>query len=336
MPVRFAHIVAFAAASTGLVLTGCDQPAPINDMAVVEDSSAVAAYVDGEPIYVSDVILAAEAEGSIEEGDELEPDSAEFNRILDGLIDVRLMAMEAEARGLNEDPQARFRLQSIRDNTLSNILIETVVAERVDEAAVRKMYEAQIAISELGEEAHVRQIVVPTKTDMDAIMAELDSGTDFAVLASQKSIDESTRLEGGDLGYLSEDSVPPAFAQAISSTATGGISRPFETSNGWRVLKIEERREEAPPSLEELRGPILNYLGMIEIDKLLKQLRSESQIDRKSNASAAPLRTDPFSIAPEEEDDEPPPRVEAQADPGPAASDEPAEAPAEGSEGETP
>lgn len=316
MPVRFAHVLALAVASTGLVLAGCEQPAPVNDLAVVEDSSAVAAYVDGEPIYASDVILAAEAEGAIEEGDGLEPDSAEFNRVLDGLIDVRLMAMEAEARGLNEDPKARFRLQSIRDNTLSNILIETIVAERVDEAAIRKMYEAQISITELGEEAHVRQIVVPTKADIDAVIAELNSGTDFSVLASQRSIDESTRLEGGDLGYLSEDSVPPAFAQAIKATATGGISRPFETSNGWRVLKIEERREESPPALEELRGPILNYLGMIEIDKLLKQLRSESQIDRKSNASAAPLRTDPFSIAPEEEDD--PPRIEAQADPAPA------------------
>ena len=315
MQVRIAQIAAVLAASAGLGLSGCDQPAPLTEMAVVEDSSAVAAYVDGQPIYASDVIFAAEAEGAIEAGDALEPDSPEFNRVLDGLIDVRLMAMEAEARGLDEDPQSRFRLQSIRENTLSNILIETVVAERVDEAAVRKMYEAQIAISELGEEARVRQIVTATKSDMDQVIAELDSGVDFAIVASQQSIDEPTRLEGGDLGYLKEDEVPPAFAQAILATATGGVSRPFETTNGWRILKVEERREEAPPSLEELRGPILNYLGMIEIDKLLKQLRSESAIDRRSSASAPALRTDPFSIAPEEEDvDEAPPRIEAQAE----------------------
>lgn len=149
---------------------------------------------------------------------------------------------------------------------------------------------------------------------MDAVIAELDSGVDFAVVASQRSIDEVTRLEGGDLGYLTEDEVPPVFAQAISATATGGVSRPFETGGGWRILKIEERREEAPASLEELRGPILNYLGMIEIDKLLKQLRSESQIDRRADASAPALQTDPFSIAPEEEDagDAPAP-VERQA-----------------------
>lgn len=314
MPVRQIHVSAVVAASIGLFLAGCEQPAPLNDIAIVEDSSAVAAYVDGEPIYASDVIFAAEADGAIEEGDSLEADSPEFNRILDGLIDVRLMAMEAEARGLNEDPQSRYRLQSIRDNTLSNILIETVVAERVDEAAVRKMYEAQIAISELGEEAHVRQIVTASREDMDAVIAELDSGVDFAVVASQRSIDEVTRLEGGDLGYLTEDEVPPVFAQAISATATGGVSRPFETGGGWRILKIEERREEAPASLEELRGPILNYLGMIEIDKLLKQLRSESQIDRRADASAPALQTDPFSIAPEEEDagDAPAP-VERQA-----------------------
>lgn len=315
MPVRAPQALSATAAIAALFLAGCEQPAPLTELAVVEDSSAVAAYVDGEAIYASDVLYAAEAEGAIERGDVLEPDSPEFNRVLDGLIDVRLMAMEASARGLDEDPQSRFRLQSIRDNTLSNILIETIVAERVDEAAVRKMYEAQIAISELGEEAHVRQIVTATKADMDEVIGQLDAGVDFAVVASQRSIDEATRLEGGDLGYLTEDEAPPAFAQAISATATGGVSRPFETSGGWRILKVEERREEAPPSLEELRGPILNYLGMIEIDKLLKQLRSESQIDRRADASAPALQTDPFSIAPTESEGDTPPRIEAQAGP---------------------
>ncbi len=306
-----------------LGLSACDDSTPLTEIATIEESSAVAAFVDGDPIYVSDVMLAAEAEGAIEPGDELEVDSAEFARVLDGLIDVRLMAMEAQARGLDEDPYSRYRLQAMRDNTLSNILIETTIDERVDEAAIRKMYDAQIAISELGEEAHVRMIAVATKTDMDAVLEEMKTGVDFAVLAAQYSIDESTRLEGGDLGYLTEDEVSPQLARAMSSTATGGVSQPFETSTGWHVIKVEERREEAPPSLEELRGPILNYLGMIEIDKVLKQLRSESNIDRRASSIAAPLVTDPFSIAPESQPNDLPPKIEAQARPSASETPEP-------------
>lgn len=307
------HPLKMAATALSLVfLASCEAPVQPTEELIVEENSAVAAYVDQDPIFVADVILAAEADGVISPGEELEFDSPEFGRILDELIDVRLMALEAKARGLDEEPFARYRLQAMRDNTLSNILIETVVEERVDEAAVRKMYEAQIAISELGEEAHIRQIVTATKADMDAVMAKLADGEDFVVLAAKNSIDEVTRLEGGDLGYLNEDMVTPAFAQAMKATATGAVSRPFETSVGWRILKVEDRRTEAPASLEELRGPILNYLGMIEIDKMLKQLRSESTIDRRSSAQAAPLNTDPFAIAPETTNT--PPQIEASAD----------------------
>ena len=282
-----------------LAVTGCEKPAAVSEISPTEESSAVAATIDGNPIYVSDVLLAAEEEGIIDSGDTLEVDSPEFNRILDQLIDVRLMSLEAQARGLDAEPHARYRLQAVRENTLANILIETIIAERVDEAAIRKMYDAQIAIADPGEETRVRQIVTATKADMDGVVEELNKGADFAVLAAQKSIDESTRLDGGDLGYLDVDTVSPQLAQAMKSTATGGISKPFETSDGWMILKIDDRRPEAPPSLEDLRGDILNYLGMDEINRELKQLRSESDIVRRTSSQAPPLQTDPFSIAPE-------------------------------------
>lgn len=294
MTVRTPIQIAAAFILAAGILQGCDRSTPIAEAASVVDSSTVTAMVNGEPIYVSDVLLEAEAQGVKDPGSELEVDSGDFHKVLDQLIDTKLLAIEAKARGLDEEPQARHRLETARDSILGNILVDTIVADKIDESAVRKMYEEQIKIWELGEEARVRQIVTATKPEIDDIVAQLQRGGDFSVLASQKSTDEETRLEGGDIGFVTDEDVTPEFARAIKSTPTGGVSKPFETSTGWRVVKVEERRQERPPSLEELRPKILSYLTMLQIDETLRQLRSEANVERSTKPKNAPLDTDNF------------------------------------------
>ncbi|MEP7210182.1 MAG: peptidylprolyl isomerase [Alphaproteobacteria bacterium] len=277
--------------------------------------STVAAMVAGQPIYVSDVQLEAEAQGVAEAGKPLEFDSAEFNRVLDQLIDIKLLAQEAVGRQLDQDPQARHRLDAAREHILGNILVETVVAERVDEAAIKKMYDSQVAIWEGGDEVHVRHIVSASKDDADKILAKLQGGADFAVLASKESIDQATRLEGGDLGYITEDEAPPELQKVIKSTPVGGISKPFQTSMGWHVAKIEDRRKQPPPTLEELRAPILTHLTTMQIGEVLKELRTKAKIQKMNSPQNAPIDTDPFTLAPVIPDNKvaPAPPLEASA-----------------------
>jgi len=327
-----------------LGLAACGKSVPKGEDAAVADPSAVAALVNGQPIYVSDVELEAKVQDLIDQGERLEVDSAEFNEILDQLIDVKLLAMEAMSRGLDEEPESRHRLASARDNILGNILVDRVVEERVDEAAIKKMYETQIAIWELGEEAHVRHILAPTKEEVDKIAAELKGGVDFAVLASRKSADEATRMEGGDLGYMTAEEATPEFARVIRDTPTGGISKPFETDMGWHIAKIDERRKEQPPSIEELRGPILKHLTMMQIGEVLKELRTEAKIEKQTSPRNSTLDVDPFETPAEEPAAKPdpapvpalvPPSFEASA-PRPPVSESRDAAPAATPPAETP
>jgi peptidyl-prolyl cis-trans isomerase C len=282
----------------GVFLAACSKEAPRPGATAGVVDSTVAAMVGGQPIYVSDVQLEAEAQGVTEAGKPLEFDSAEFNRVLDQLIDVKLLAQEALGRQLDQDPQARHRLEAAREHILGNILVDTIVAERVDEAAIKKMYDSQVAIWEGGDEVHVRHIVSASKDDADKVLAKLQGGADFAVLASKESIDQATRLEGGDLGWISEDDASPELQKVIKSTPVGGISKPFQTSMGWHVAKIEERRKQPPPTLEELRDPILKHLTMVQIGEVLKELRTKAKIQKMNRPQNAPIDTDPFTLAP--------------------------------------
>jgi len=334
---------AAAALLACLTLTGCgEEQAPAEREAASADPSAEAATVNGQIIYVSDVELEARMKGLIQEGETLEPESAEFNEVLDQLIEIKLLAMEAISRGLDEEPEARHRLLTARDNILGNILLEHVADEKVDEAAIRKMYEAQVQLLVLDDEAHVRHILAPTKEAIDKIAAELKAGADFAVLASKRSTDQATRMDGGDLGYMTADDATPEFAKVIRETPSGGISRPFEDQMGWHVVKIDEVRKEQPPSIEELRGPIVQFLRRTQLEEILKQLRSEAEISKKTSprnsrldapdeprAAPAPAAPAPAIIAPPQPEatapvtpapTTPAPTTPAPATPAPAAT----------------
>src|SRR5215470_4280260 len=119
---RLFSVAAAGTLALGLTLTGCGKPAPKGAEAAAADASAVAAVVNGEQIYVSDVLMEAEMEDLTgPDGKGLEVDSAEFNEVLDKLIDIKLLAMEAKSRGLDEEAMSRHRLETARENILANI-----------------------------------------------------------------------------------------------------------------------------------------------------------------------------------------------------------------------
>lgn len=280
-------------------LAGCggeDAPVPA---AVSVDRSAEAATVNGQIIYVADVELEARMKGVIGDDETLEPSSVEFDEILEQLIEVKLLSMEAIARGLDEDPEARHRLETARDNILGNVLLEVIASERIDEAAIRKMYETQVALLEqqMENEARLRHILAPTKDAIDKIAAELKGGADFAVTAARRSADEATRMDGGDLGYLTAADASPEFARVIRDVPQGGVSRPFEDAEGWHVVKVDEVRKRRPPSIEELRERIERYLKAQQLEQILKELRGDATIVKR-NAPHGARPSQPATVRP--------------------------------------
>ena len=254
-------------------------PTPVSSASeLAEDEEAVAARVNGSKIFVHDVQMEAEAQGFIAPGELLEPTSPLFTMVLNSLIDDVLLAQEAHKRGLNRDPYVQHRIKVLSNRLKGNALLESIV----DETTIRQYYEKAVNLKELklGNEYRIRQIVVPTKQAADELLQSMDSDTDFAVLASNVSIDEATRMEGGDLGFVNPDSVVDSLANAMVNTPVGGVSRPFLTDSVWRIIKVEEKRVEATPSLAELRDDIHDFLIASKLEELLTQVQRNADIIR--------------------------------------------------------
>jgi peptidyl-prolyl cis-trans isomerase C len=258
---------------------GADGPPERGDQAV--------AKVDGKTVWASDVKREAVAQALIGEGEPLEVTSDLFRRVLDEVVDQKLLAAEALKRKLDKDPVAQKRLAAARERILGDMLVEGVVSDAVNDNAIRGLYQEQLKLAKRSEELKARQIVVGTATDAEALKKLLATGASFEALAMERSTDPATRFNGGDLGYFTIDVMPEAYDVALKDAKTGQIVGPFPVEGGFALVKIEDRRLEQPITLEAARPQIVRFLTYDQVRDLLEKLRSKSKVEVLVKADTA-------------------------------------------------
>jgi peptidyl-prolyl cis-trans isomerase C len=306
---------ALAAATTALliILAACDREA-VQDRGPPQPGDTAAARVDGQTIWASDVKREAVKQGLIGEGEPLDPSSDLFRRTLDDVIDEKLLAREALRRHLDKTPLAQRRLAAARERILGDMLVERAVDADIKEDAVRGLYDEQLRLARQTDEFHARLILLKTRADADQVMKLLAAGGSFEALAMDRSLDAATRLNGGDLGYFTTD-VMPAYAEALKTAKAGDTVGPIQTDGGFAILRVEDRRQEQPPTLEQARPQITRYLTYEGVLNLLRGLRKDSKVQIL-------IKTDPLNVpgAPREPASAPPVPAQAQASsPSPAS-----------------
>ncbi len=302
---RLSHALTLLALTGALALAACgrgggeDRPPEPGDRAVAE--------VQNQTIWASDVKREAVAQGLIGEGEPLDVTSDLFRRVLDEVIDQKLLAREAERRGLDNSPLAQRRLEATRERILGDMLVENVVNGAISDQAVETLYREQLRLAQTSEEIRVRLILSRTRQEADAVLGILGQGATFEAVAIERSIDEATRFSGGDLGYSTVDVMPQAYANALRDAPAGSTVGPFQTEGGWAVLRVEDRRRESPPTLEQARPQIVRYLTYEGVRQLLEELRGKAEVEvllsaeegrAQEPASAPPARAPATPPAP--------------------------------------
>ncbi|RZJ43188.1 MAG: peptidylprolyl isomerase [Brevundimonas sp.] len=257
---------------------GSDRPPEPGDRAV--------AKVQNETIWASDVKREAVAQGLVGEGEPLDVSSDLFRRVLDEVIDQKLLAHEAERRGLDNSPLAQRRLAATRERILGDMLVETVVNDKISDKAVEAIYQGQLNLARTSEEVRTRLILSRTRAEADAVVGILGQGATFEAVAMERSIDDATRFSGGDLGYSTLDVMPEAYRNALRDRPAGSTVGPFQTEGGWAVLRVEDRRRETPPTMDQARPQIVRYLTYEGVRQLLEELRGKSAVEVLLNGDA--------------------------------------------------
>lgn len=122
----------------------------------------------------------------------------------------------------------------------------------VDEAEVEAYFQQNMASQSRPAIVSFNQLLVtpaPSGAARDTAIAralrarqELVDGEEFTVVARRYSDEESTREEGGELGWLRRDDVVRPFGDAAWGARPGAVVGPVETRFGLHLIQIDRAR----------------------------------------------------------------------------------------------
>ena len=116
------------------------------------------------------------------------------------------------------------------------------------------------------------------------IYERLSDGEDFKQLARQFSEDPGSKMDGGELGWSNPGDYDPAFETTMNATAIGEMSQPVESSFGWHIIEVMDRRNE-DVSQEEQKNRAYQIIFKRkfeqELQSTLIELRAEAYVDIK-------------------------------------------------------
>ena len=140
------------------------------------------------------------------------------------------------------------------------------------------------------QQTHARHILLRAKdgiTDDEArerlkrLRERIIAGADFAELAKVHSDDPSSS-KGGDLGWMSPGDTVPEFERAMTGLRDNEISSPVQSTFGWHLIQVIERRTEGM-SEERRRAGARNTIRARKADEAyqdwLRQTRDRAFVE---------------------------------------------------------
>jgi peptidyl-prolyl cis-trans isomerase C len=264
--------------------------------AVEPPPDTVVAIVNGKKITRADVIesakqLPAEYQQQLDQI---------FPALIDRQVDLTLLSEEAGRQKLEEDPEIKRQVAEYTASLVREAVLERHLKTAITDAAIKTRYDQFVAALPKQQEVKARHILVEQEQEAKDIVAQLDGGADFSAIAKEKSKDPGSGSQGGDVGYFVAGQMVPEFSAAAFALEKGQYTKtPVKSQFGWHVIIADDKRDKAPPSLEEARGTIEQILSNELVTALVDGLRKSATV-QKFNPDGTPRAPETGGKAEEE------------------------------------
>jgi len=198
--------------------------------------------------------------------------------------------------------------QQMKDQLLTQRVIGEEVGRRISvpESEMQKYYDehknefvreeqvflSQILISTEGKSPE--QVAAAEKKAKD-LVARAKKGEKFSDLARDNSDEPETAKNGGYIGAMKRGLMDKPIEDVVFKGKKGDITEPFKRSQGFLILKVEERFEAGQASFEEVKNDIQDRLVQPKMEprvrEFLTRLRESAFLEIKEgyvDSGAAP------------------------------------------------
>lgn len=166
--------------------------------------------------------------------------------------------------GLGDLESFKDRLRWIFSVQQAVTLIQQQVTSSatVTEEEAKKFYEENKDYFAVEEAAKLLRIIVDSKEKADKALERIRAGEDFSAVASDVSIDPLTKGKAGDLGWVERNSglIATDIEEKIFASPKGAILGPIQSTGGWEIYRILDKRPKGYEAFEDVAKDIYQYL----------------------------------------------------------------------------
>lgn len=225
--------------------------------------------INGKPVLRSEFEYSYNKNGSIEGAVE----KKSVDEYVDMFINYKLKVAAAEALRLDTLSSFRNEFMQYRDMQLLPYLVDTAYIDSVAQSAYQRTAD-QLGGKDMLRLQHILVFVKQGATaaekkiaeyKIDSIYRLLQQDADFSDLARKHSQDVGSASRGGELPWIGPNMTLKEFEEAAYALNVGEVSLPVETSVGYHVIKMLERKQLEPYA--ELKDKIIESLKRQNIEE---------------------------------------------------------------------
>ena len=192
-------------------------------------------------------------------------DDLELDRTVDRVAENNKLSLTEFRQKLESDsiPFDQFRedlrneilLGRLRDRevtsklTVSDGEIENLILEQSEQKGAGAEYDVAHILVRVPEQATPAQVDA-RRARAEEVVKRLKDGADFAQVAATYS-DAPDALQGGGIGWRSQERLPELFVQHLATLQPGGVSGVFRSPAGFHVIKLLDVRGAGAPLMVE-------------------------------------------------------------------------------------
>ncbi len=235
-----------------------------------EGKNGVAATVNGKDIKVSEVKLAYDTTPSVNQKTSFDEF---YEKALDVFVDGEVVYQAAVAAKVTESPEYKTQLNVIKADLARKIYLEKEVKAKIDDKAVKKLYDDYTKTFKGEKEVKAKHILVNSEATAKEVIEKLNKDGNFDKLAKEYS------KEPAELGYFTKEVMVPEFAGAAFALKKGEFTKkPVKTQFGYHVILVEDIRDAKPQPLKNIEPQLKAMLAQKSMGDVVRGLQSKAKI----------------------------------------------------------
>ena len=205
-------------------------------------------------------------------------------KFLDELITRELLMQEARRRGLDQDDAIRDKTQRYKEQLILDELLKDKLQSKVEltQAELNAYYEKHAGELLDPLKANISLMLLPNVYAARDLEAQVNRGGNFAKFAQRYSIDEKTKLKGGELGPYRKGLVLPQVDAVIHTLKLGMVSAPIKTDSGYYLVMLTPLDEAVIQAdlakQERLRQELLADKRRKQFEEVIADIRANAAV----------------------------------------------------------